>query len=191
MTGLIAIDEAGDLGSAGTRYFSMAAMVMLRPHDLKKASKLLPKEDERKWHNTLPVFRKQLLETMSELKFDVVYTTVDKNYPNNHHPIYGNKLYEKVLRQVIADALEILPCKDTHIYVDNCRFISLSRLREIVEELSSKNGINVKNIDKVRSEQNKCIQLTDFITGSVRAFYESDDNSLEIIRKKISIARRL
>ena len=96
MTGVIAIDEAGDLGPAGTRYYSMVAIVIFRPRDLKKASKLLPKDVERKWHNTLPVFREQILKTMSDLKFDVVYTTIDKNYPDNHHPIYGNELYEKV-----------------------------------------------------------------------------------------------
>ena len=184
------IDESGDLGSAGTRYFSMAAIIMLRPRDLKKASKLLPKDDERKWHNSLPVFRNQILQTMSELRFDVVYTTVDKNNSDNHHPIYGNKLYEFVLKQVISDAMETLPCKDTNIYLDYSRFISLSRLRELVDELAVKNEVNTKIVNKVISEQNKCIQLADYIVGSVEAYYENDDKSLNIIQKKISIARR-
>ena len=84
------IDESGDLGSAGTRYFSMAAIIMLRPRDLKKASKLLPKDDERKWHNSLPVFRNQILQTLSELRFDVVYTTVDKNNPDK--PLFNEEI---------------------------------------------------------------------------------------------------
>lgn len=41
MTGLIVIDESGDLGSKGSTYFAIAALVMLRPRHLKVASKLL------------------------------------------------------------------------------------------------------------------------------------------------------
>ena len=43
MTGLIVIDESGDLGSKGTTYFAMAAIVMIRPRHLKPAYKLIHK----------------------------------------------------------------------------------------------------------------------------------------------------
>jgi hypothetical protein len=82
MTGLIAIDESGDLGSHGTRYFAIAAIVMLRPRNLKKAADLLPKDSERKWHNSLPQVREEVLSAMSDLRFNAVYTVVDKNNPS-------------------------------------------------------------------------------------------------------------
>ena len=73
MTGLIAIDESGDLGSAGKRYFSIAAIVMLRPRDLKKAADFIPKDKiEHRWNNSLPGIRKELLSIMSDLRFNVV-----------------------------------------------------------------------------------------------------------------------
>jgi hypothetical protein len=127
---------------------------------------------------------------MSDLRFNAVYTVVDKNNPSNHHPVYGNKLYEKVLREVVSDAMDVLQCCDTNILLDGCRFISVDRLREICAEEAKKHGINLKNADKAKSDQNKCIQLADFIAGASRARFEYGDTSIEIIRDKISIARR-
>jgi len=44
MTGLIAIDESGDLDPHGAEIFSMAAIVMLHPRDLKKAADAIPSD---------------------------------------------------------------------------------------------------------------------------------------------------
>ncbi|MBO7352475.1 MAG: DUF3800 domain-containing protein [Candidatus Methanomethylophilaceae archaeon] len=190
MTGLIAIDESGDLGPSGSKYFSIAAIIMLRPRNLKKASDMLPNGEERKWHNSTPVFRRNLLETLSELSFNVVYTVVNKNEPLNHHPIYGNKLYEEVLREVLSDAMEYLPCKDVNIFLDGCGFIKLDRFRQIVSEEASKHEVNTKQVHKVFSNQNKCIQLVDFIAGASRAKNEYNDDTIDIITKRVSVARR-
>ena len=81
MTGLIAIDESGDLGSSGSRYFCIAAIIMLRTRDLKKASSLLAKDCEGKWYNTFPEKRIRIMEAMAESNMKVVYTVVDKNHP--------------------------------------------------------------------------------------------------------------
>ena len=35
MTGLIVIDESGDLGSGGSKYFAMAALIILVLQDLR------------------------------------------------------------------------------------------------------------------------------------------------------------
>ena len=191
MTGLIAIDESGDLGSAGTEYFAMAAIVMLRPRDLKKAADLIPKKDyEVKWNNSLPSKRSEILQSMGDLRFRIVYTVVNKNHPDDNRPIYGNQLYEAVFRQVVSDAISVLPCKDFNLFLDSNYFMTIDTLRRIVRDESSKQGVNPKKIDKVQSEQNKCIQLVDFIAGAVKSRYESSDDTLDILNKKISIARR-
>ena len=52
LTGTIIIDESGDLGPSGTRYFSMAAIVAFRSRDLKRAANVLPNQSERKWYNS-------------------------------------------------------------------------------------------------------------------------------------------
>lgn len=69
-------------------------------------------------------------------------------------------------------------------------FISVDRLRAICTEEAKRHGVNLKNADKAKSDQNKCIQLADFIAGASRARFEYGDTSIKVIRDKISIARR-
>lgn len=190
MTGLIVIDESGDLGSAGSKYFSIAAMIMLRPRHLKSVADLLPNDEERKWHNSTPAFRNTILSAMANLNFRVVYTVVDKNNPLNHHPIYGNRLYETILQQVISDAMDVVPCKDVNVFLDGSGFVKLERFRQIVADEAKLHKINTKKVHKVFSNQNKCIQLVDYIAGASRAKVEFGDESINIIENKISIARR-
>lgn len=191
MTGLIAIDESGDLGPSGTEYFTIAALVMFRPRSLKKAANTIPKRDyEVKWNNSCDQTRRMVFEAMSELPFTVVHSTVNKNHPLNHRPIYGNELYETMLRQVIIDSFEVLPCKDVNVYLDSCPFINLEKFRGIVFEESKACNVNPKKVNKISSQESKCIQLVDFIAGAARSESEYSDETLKIIQDKISIARR-
>lgn len=191
MTGLIVIDESGDLGSKGSTYFAIAALVMLRPRHLKVASKLLPNDGrEHKWVNTDSDARKELLNTMSGCEFRAVYAVINKNNPDSGKRLYGNELYELMLRQVLADAMSVLPCRDFNVFVDRSSFIKIERLREIAREEAVKAGVNLMKCDKVTSEQNKCVQLVDYVAGAARARYEDDDVSIHMIEKRISIARR-
>jgi len=190
MTGLTAIDESGDLGSSGSKFFAVAAIVMFSPRYLKKVAKSLPTESERKWHNTLPEKREELFISMSKLKFNVVYSVIDKNHPDNKCPIYGKKLYEKLLTEVISDAMSVLPCKDTNVLLDGSGFIKMEHFRQIVSKSATMYGIDTKIVHKVSSDANKCIQLADFIAGASRSKYEFSDTTLNIINEKISVARR-
>ena len=191
MTGLIVIDESGDLGSAGTRFFSMAAIIVFRSRDLKRAAILLPNSSERKWHNTTPEKRNELLETMSGLKFKVVYTVVEKNKPDNHNCVYGNELYKIVLRSVLSDAMKVVSSKDVNVYLDRSGFITNEQFKIIVTEEATINGVHPMKVKTLSSDQNKCIQLADFIAGASRSKYEHMDPALDIIGDKVSFARRL
>ena len=190
MTGLIAIDESGDLGSSGSRYFCIAAMIMLRSRDLKKASSLLSRDHEYKWYNTTPEKRMMILQAMLDSKVKIVYTVVDKNHPDNNHPVYGNVLYTDILRMVISDAMGVLPCKDANVILDANGFISIDCFRKMVSEEAEKHSINLVKVDKVHSDQNKCIQLVDYVAGAARAKYESSDNTIDVLVRKVSVARR-
>ena len=191
MTGLIVVDESGDLGSNGSRFFSMAALVMFRSRYLKNASKMIPNdEQEHKWSNTEPEKRKALFEVMNQCNFDAVYSVVEKRNPKSKNAIYGNLLYENTLRQVLSDAISILPCKDFNIIVDRSSFIPIDKLRKIAFEVSVNHGVNLMKCEKVTSSQNKCIQLVDYVAGASRAKYEEDDDTIDILKNKVSIARR-
>ena len=59
-----------------------------------------------------------------------------------------------------------------------------------LQDEAKKAGVNVKKCDKATSEQNKCIQIADFIAGATRSYHENDNDTLKILNEKISIARR-
>ena len=169
----------------------MAAIVVFRSRDLKKAAKMLPDSSERKWHNTLPEKRNELLEMMSGLNFKAVYTVVDKNNPVDHDYLYGNNLYSKVLRLVVSDAMRYISSSDVNVLLDRNGFITSEEFRNIVLEEAAINNINPLRIRTLSSEQNKCLQLVDFIAGASRSKYEHGDNTIDIIKEKVSFARRL
>jgi len=66
----------------------------------------------------------------------------------------------------------------------------MDRFREIVSEESKIRNVNPKKVHKVSSQQNKCIQLVDFVAGAARAESEHSDETLKILNEKISFARR-
>lgn len=191
MTGLIAIDESGDLGPSGTEFFTIAAIITLRARYLKPAANAIPDDVcEIKWNNSKSEIRCKVIEALSVLPFKVVYCTVNKNHPENRKPVYGNELYELMLKQVISDAYDVLPCKDVNIFLDGCPFISIEKFRSVVYEEAKMCGANPKKVYKVSSQQNKCIQLVDFVAGAIRAEAEYSDNTIEKLNGKISVARR-
>ena len=85
--------------------------------------------------------------------------------------------------------MDVLPCRDVNIYLNNNGFVSLEEFRRIVSEEASRHNINPIKVNKVLSEQNKCIQLVDFIAGAARAELEHSNNTINVISRKVSVAR--
>lgn len=118
------------------------------------------------------------------------YRCINKNNPDSKNYIYGNALYEMMLRHVISDVISLRPFNDLIIYVDRSRFIKEEDLKSIARFEASKYGANVLDCGKRDSHQTPCIQVVDFVAGATRAKYENDDLTISIIDYKISIARR-
>lgn len=190
MTGLIVIDEAGDLGSGGTDYFAMAALVIFRTRHLKSVHKLLPKSYERKWYNSSSEERNEIMDAMAKCRFKATVCAIEKNNPSSEQHVYGNELYAMALRQILKDAISVRPCNDLNIYVDSNRFITEAELRKMIREEASSAGANVLDCGKKVSSQMPCLQLVDYVAGGTRALYEEEDKTLLKLNEKISIARR-
>lgn len=169
----------------------MAAIVMMRSRHLMKVAKMIPDDGrEHKWGNTDDSARRALFKEMVSCQFNVVYSVVNKNQPSSGVYVYGNQLYEIFLRQVLADSMSALQCRDVNIIVDRSRFVTLDRLREIAQEEAVKADVNIKKCEKITSQQNKCIQIVDYVAGAVRSSMEHGDDTLSILDEKISVARR-
>ena len=190
MTGLIAIDESGDLGENGTRFFVMAAIVSGRSRRLLRTYKKIPvKEYESKFSNSSDEEREEVLNELTTTDTKIVYVCVDKN---DHTEPYrsGNTLYQKALETLMEHAMKALSSKDVNIVVDKSRFIKIDNMKETAGRIAEKIGKNVKRCDKVLSASNKCVQIVDYVAGAIWWEYEKNDSRFtDITRSKVSVAR--
>jgi len=190
MTGLIAIEESGNLGEKGTRYFVMVAIVSRRSRQLLSTYKKIPKKDyESKFGNSSDEERKEVLTEIIDSDTQIVYVCIDKDNWNEPYR-YGNILYQKTLETLMECAMSTAPFKDMKIVVDESRSIKIGDMRAVSETISSKLGKNVKSCSKVSSSSNKCIQIVDYVAGAIWTKYEKNDSEyFDIIEEKISLAR--
>ncbi|MDR2846482.1 MAG: DUF3800 domain-containing protein [Candidatus Methanoplasma sp.] len=192
MTWVISIDESGNLGHE-SRYFVMIATIVMRPRHLSKVSKLIPKtQNESKFHNSPDDMILSIISEFSNADVRVVYVAIDKhNQKSLFYGCYGNDLYKKVLNQVLKDSMSILSGTDINVFLDRSSFVKLDEFRAMSAEIAIANKCNLKRCEKVTSHHNKCIQIADYIAGSVRLYYESDDDKfITIMKEKISVARK-
>ncbi len=192
MTWLIAVDESGDLGS-DSRFFSMAAIITKRVRHLDPVFKSIPlKKDEPKFHNSNEFEIKKVLTALAETDVAIVSITVDKHdYDSVYYDLRGNKLYKRVLYDLLELSLSSISGHDVIIFLDRSRFVSLEELQSMANDLSITHDCTLKKCEKHTSNQNKCIQIADYVVGSVNRYYENDDDRFAaILSKKISLARK-
>lgn len=189
-TGLIAIDESGDTGQKGSRYFLMAAIVTIRSRNYLRAYKATPSRDgpEIKFYNAKHEEHVEVLtEVACTANSDIVYVCIDKE-DRSGPAERGNELYCKVLEELMSDAMSVATSKDLRIIVDESRFIKKDHLENMAKDLSKELGKNVKSCKKASSD--KCVRIADYVVGAIRIKYENNDGELfTIIEKKISFAR--
>ncbi|MDR3283025.1 MAG: DUF3800 domain-containing protein [Candidatus Methanoplasma sp.] len=187
MTGLIAIDESGDTGKKGSKFFVMAAVITKRSRNLSSVYKAIPKKDfEVKFYNSTERDRSDIFIKMRDANIAIACICIDKQ---NQIGVfrYGNDLYKDTLEKLIRHSLELYPQSDLDIKVDSSRFISIEDLTIMVASVSKDLQKNVKSCKKVQSSVDKCVKIADFASGSIWARYERE-NSLyyNMIKEKIS-----
>jgi hypothetical protein len=192
MTGLIVIDESGDLGSAGSTYFTICSIVSPSSRVLLPAARLLPKGNlEKKFYTSSEQEIIPILNLLSTLPIDITFVSTEKNHPADGVFIYGNELYHRSLRDLLDQSLKQMASKDVHIIVDGNRYIKQIELRSMCEELCRKYGKNLKKCYKGISQNEPCLRIVDYVAGSIRFSFEQDnDKYRSIIENKVSVARR-
>ena len=190
MTGLIAIDESGDLGENGTSFFVMAAIVSRRSRKLLSTYKKIPIKDyESKFSNSSNEERRNVLIEMADSDTQIVYVCIDKNDRGEPYTC-GNILYQKALETIMEYAMSVADFKDMKIVVDKSRFIKIEDMKAVSKRISARLGKNVKGCDKVLSTSNKCVQIVDYVAGAIWTKYEKNNPEFfEIIEEKVSVAR--
>ncbi|MDN5357523.1 MAG: hypothetical protein PWR17_692 [Candidatus Methanomethylophilaceae archaeon] len=192
MTGLILIDESGDLGSAGSRYFTISAVITSMSRNLRSVSKLIPDTmPEHKFYNADDEERISVVREFSQSDSVVVSAVIEKNCPQSGHCTYGNDLYRTMLRNLLELAMPHSRTRDVNIIVDGSRYIKDKDLRSMCETIASDNGFNLKKCYKGISQNEPCLKVVDFIASSIGAEYERGDKTYtDEFREKMSVARR-
>jgi hypothetical protein len=190
MTGLIAIEESGDTGQGGTRFFVMVAIVTRRSRHLLSTSKKIPEKGyETNFKNSSDEERREVLTELANSDAQIVYLCIDKNdweEPYRH----GNILYQKSLETLMECAMSVMSYKDVNIIVDESRFMKVYDMKNVSETISKRLGKNVKGCNKASSLSNKCIQIVDYVAGAIWTKHEKGITEFsDIIEEKISVAR--
>ncbi len=185
MTGLAAIDESGDTGENGSRYFVMAALITSRSRHFLNASKIIDNRfGETKYYNADRPTRTKVLRALAQTDATIVRIVVDKwDYESVFYGQYKNKLYETVFSGLISAIDDYSPCRSLNIMLDRTSSISIQKMLGITESMEN---VKVNSCKKYDSCSNKCIQLADFTVGAIREKYENgNEEYYRIIEKSI------
>ena len=195
MTSIVAIDESGNLGSED-RYFIMSAVIARRVRDLKPAFKEIdevrnrrknPKtECEIKFYTSYADEKVRILKAMVLCPMSIAYVCIDKE-SEQYERIRGKALYRSAVNLIMPLVNNALQTRDVTLHYDQNLSVNLRELTEMT--IAGLSKCNVKVVKKVQSQDNKCVQLADFVAGSIRTRYEYGDSSFaDIISEKVSFA---
>jgi len=185
MTGIVAIDECGDLGKNGSRYFVMSAIMTIRSRYLLQTSKLIKnREHEEKYKNTSNDKKATILNTIPNSNVRITYVMADKSNPDSEfYGIYGNELYKDVLNALLCNILMTCPANRVNILIDRSSSISEKDFEHMCHSIM---GSRVNNCSKFNSSSNKCIQIADYVAGAIWHMYERNEtDNYSIISKSI------
>ncbi|AMK14557.1 hypothetical protein AUP07_1524 [methanogenic archaeon mixed culture ISO4-G1] len=170
----------------------MAAIIIRRPRLLRSAYGAIPvKNFESKFHNSSDEEISAVLKALASSDVKIATVSVDKyDYNGSCFGVSGNELYRRMTDSLIQGVASMVPNSDVDLMLDRCRFITDKELRSISEKRFAEAGSNLKKCGMRLSEQAPCIQLADYVAGSVYcSLTHDDDRYLQIIRKKIVVAR--
>lgn len=191
------IDESGDLGKYGSKYFTVAAIVVdnpvilkriikkIRERKLKKKIKELP---EIKANNSDRIIREHVLDEISKTNCSIFAVVVEKDNVMNQLYDVKNKLYNYLcgilMDKINADVYKLI------ITIDKKHTNTL--MREdfngyIRNKLSLKNKELKVEIYHKESYTSNELQVADFVSWSInRKFNANDDYYFKFIEDKIT-----
>jgi len=200
------LDESGDLGfgQGGTKYFTIAFVVMEDPIPFRRCVKMvkvkyhIPQDVELKGYTTRESIKKDLLSRFAKLDIEVHAITVRKKNVEPKLQIDTNILYNYVVGLPLAERILQEPANSRVLINVDRRVISITSGFKFNEYLRYKIWYEKerRDIDLVihhlDSHQAYAIQGIDIICNSIFRKYNSNNYKLfNIIRGKVKTDRRL
>ena len=175
----IFIDESGDLGDKGSKYFVLAA--------IKNYKKDIGQSNEIKGSKTPPKVKKYILKKLNRHDYKVFILIFDKK---NKYKFDFNQDNHKLYALLAAELAKIISIDDsTYFFIDRT-----SRYEETInyfDGLFEDNLINPKNypilIKHVDSLKYKGIQIADLLSWSVYQDIENNNDEYSKLIKNMKI----
>ena len=183
----IYIDESGDLGKKGSRYFVMTA-VKINDEKTNKRLKRIPrkirqinpgkkikKTPELKFSNSSRRIREQYLFMASQMDIGIYSLIIEKKKSEYHIMTSYKKALIFLLEHTVKD-------KDTVVFIDK----SMTKNQQVLLD---------KTIPRIKlvhedSAENKALQVADFICGAFGHKYNKKNNHFsEIVKNKILLEK--
>lgn len=190
------IDESGDLGKYGSKYFTVAAVIVedqqilkriikkVRQRKLKKTIKQLP---ELKANNSDRLTREAVLNYVKKANCSIFAIVVEKDHIMNHLFEIKNKLYN-YLCGILMEKI-IIPSNKLVIIIDKKHTNTLMRedfnsyIKNKLSLRESKLEIEIHHKESFSLNE---LQVVDFIAWSInRKFNSNDDYYYKFIEEKI------
>ncbi len=193
------IDESGDLGRFGNRYFVIAGLVTkdkkpldriikrIRQRRLKKSIKELM---EIKAHSADETIRKEVLDKVRQTDVEIYALVLDKNKVFSNLFDVQNRFYNYLVGQMLSRIN--LGKEKVIINIDKKHTNSFLRddfLKYIQKRLMEKRDGSTFEIFQLPSESSNALQVVDFVAWAInRKFNSGDDSYYSIIESKTKIS---
>lgn len=196
----IFIDESGDLGKFGTRYFIIAALCTEEPKPIyniikhireRKLKKKLREISELKANNSNDFIRKTVLQKIVSHSCEFHILTVDKKQVRDYLFDNKNKLYNYLVGLLFEHIQE--PYDKLHLIIDkkDNKSIIQEDFNNYIKNSKLKSNVKIE-IEHLESHQNRGLQAVDFVAWSAhRKFNTNDDTFYTIIEPKIKKVTKL
>lgn len=190
------IDESGDLGKYGSKYFTICALLVEEPLVLKriikrtrqkKLKKKIKNLPELKANNSDKLTREYILNRVAKTSCQIVAIVVEKNNVMNRLFDVKNKLYNYFCG-ILMDKVH-LPSNNLIIIIDKKHTNTLMREdfnNYIKNKLTLKNSKLIIDISHKESFSLNELQVADFVAWSInRKFNANDEYYYKIIESRI------
>ena len=180
----IFIDESGDLGDKGSKYFVLAAILVedYRTLDnlINKTRRIFKKEigqaNEIKGSETPPKVKKRILKKLNQKKFKAFFIVFDKKYKYKLDYDNDNNILYDILSSHLAKLIAIND--STFIFVDRkknkkSKMEDFNKLFKDNLKNSKRRPIFIKHVD---SKKYKGIQIADLMSWSVYQYFENNND---------------
>ncbi len=202
MFSYIFVDESGDLGKLGSKYFTIACLSttdtkpierIIKKVRQRKLKKKMKEVSELKANSSSPRIREDVLKRVSKCNCEIGLIVIDKEKVREYLYNAKNKLYNYVfgllLKEIDLDktTIEIIIDKK-----DSNRLLREDLDQYILNKIKETNPHSKIKIKHLESHAHKALQVIDFVAWATNRKYSFDDDSYyKIIEPKVKVLIKL